>query len=41
MKDEKIAEQDKHIQQLRSEMEMVKASHDNNISRLDLEIENL
>lgn len=40
-KDEKIAEQDNDIQQLRNEIEKMKSSHSDNISRLDLEVENL
>jgi chromosome segregation ATPase len=41
LKDENIVEQDKHIQQLINEMEKTKTSHSDNVSRLDLEIENL
>jgi hypothetical protein len=41
MKDEKIAEQNKVIHELKNEIEKMKASHDDNISRLDLEIDNL
>lgn len=41
LKDEKIIEQDKHIQELRNEMEKMKTRHSDDVYRLHLEVESL